>query len=558
MPLLRTLAADTSQQPLASSSSSTTSFSSSINNASDSTDNTFHGYPSLRFFDRIASTRRKFARILAAARTPPPADDKFSVTVIEPYGDDAASVWSHDTDAPLVLHYDYAHESLGAALFALRASRVGALPFIAVDELRADLPRYLDSEMKLRFLPVTKFKMVDFAFAAFRCGFSLCCVQVNTAESLLSLSAGVSDVYVLLSGGVSSDSILFADACLRATLDRRLRAPLLLSRHALDAANALSSHAPAFFAPDRPALALQCFHLLQWWAVTQLRDSLAIVVVRALDQSELVARATNALRSAGFMMCTERVEKSLRVLLSLADCFSHLPFSSLDDCQRKLLDSLLLRELGTVDERQPQHHRSVASAALADVVLPALRDYYLTRTDSAAHARRHTTDDYASAEATLSGAVDYVQATTGIVVSRSYVYRRLLPRVPGSHEARRHVVEIRVRPAAPVKVAIDSAVDSHYCAALVRLRRLAFGSLPFERDATAPVDSVPTFLPHALTIARDDKARVHLTNSPVLRPQVRLFSFLFLSIRFFLSFLCAHTCLFVCLFFFFFCSLRSA
>jgi hypothetical protein len=524
VPLLRTAAADAvlQQQPFSSSSfSSSSSATTNVNITDDNPDSdiidtpNFY-FPIVHFSDHTVTNRIMFESVLAAARCPPAVGEEWCVSILEPYGESAAPLWPDDADAPLVLHDDPAHASLCAALLAVRASRLG-VPFLSLAELRAELPRHLDAEAQQRFLP-PRLELRLFLFEVLRCGFSLCCVNVNTASSLLALPAVVSDVFVCLCGGVSSSALLLADGCLCACVDQLLRALPLLRRHAVDSASALASHAPASFARDRTLLVAQGTSLLQWWAVSQLCSGATLIGAPVLDDSELAARAMNALRGAGMQLRPERVESLLRTLLALSDCFARAPLSSLDADQVELLDALLLRELGSALERS--HHRTVDSAALTDVVLPALRDYYLTRTDSAAHARRHTTDDYASAEATLSGAVDYVQATTGVCVSRSFVYRRLLPRVPGSHEARRHVVEIRVRPAAPVKVAIDSAVDSHYCAALVRLRRLAFGSLPFERDAYAPSDSTATFLSHALTIARDDKARVHLTNSAVLRPQV--------------------------------------
>jgi hypothetical protein len=482
----------------------------------DTADTTGFRDPFISCSDYVVTSRRLFDPIFAASRAPPTHASPVSVSVMEPYDENAAALWPAEAGAPLVLHADYDHEALCAALLAARATR--CVPFISLDELRSELPRHLGAESQLRFLP-SHFDMRSLVFAVFWSGFSVCCVNLNTADSPLTLP-NTSDVYVLLTGGVGSSALVLADACLRASVDRLLRAPPLLRRHAADAASALASRAPASFAAERTLLTAHCVFLLQWWAMQQICSGTTLVGAALPDDSDLVARATKALRGAGYRLAPERVHSLLRVLLALADCFARQPFSSLNSDQLALLDALLERDLQTAGDQQ-QHHRTVESAALRHVVLPALRHYYLTRTDNAAHARRHTDDDYASAEATLSGAVDYVQATTGVVVSRSYLYRRLLPRVPDSHEARRHIIEIRVRPAAPVKVAIDRAIDSHYCAALVRLRRFAFGSLPFGRDITAPTDGIATFFPHALTIARDDKARVHLTNSPVLRPQVR-------------------------------------
>lgn len=340
------------------------------------------------------------------------------------------------------------------------------------------------------------------------CGLTV--VTLAHRQPLYGTRTGVSHFVVLpgMSGMVCHAPDLF-DRCLAHWALRCSSTAVVLSATARDAVQAVSELTPSCV--DRAQLATQCTIVLS--AVAAVANDCTTCVDDWIDRAVLRVH--------------QQTGWKLPRLRAIATCVCSVVHVLLKD--DRSLDRLCDLELHALDwlgecfGRVPSTSSSTASGATAFLpglselearVLPALQVYYLGgNAESEAHPRRHSEDAVAVPGASLSGAVDFVREQTGLVVSRTFVYRRLLPRYPGSFEAARHHVLIRVRPAAPVKALLNNPVDGHYCAALVKYRRLAYGSL-------APADGNKTpFLQASISLARDDKAHVRLTNSPIMRPQ---------------------------------------
>mmetsp|Transcript_2878 Transcript_2878/g.9359 ORF Transcript_2878/g.9359 Transcript_2878/m.9359 type:complete len:699 (-) Transcript_2878:667-2763(-) len=150
------------------------------------------------------------------------------------------------------------------------------------------------------------------------------------------------------------------------------------------------------------------------------------------------------------------------------------------------------------------------------LVLGSLAHYYFEENDALAEARRQSTAVFVAPGVTLGGAVLAVYEDTGVRLSKTWIYRRLLPRDIRTLEAKRHRVLLELRPSMQSKDDVRRVINSKYCASLVWLRRHFYGSV-LDSDV-ALVRQRFGSSSSALTTSVDAKACVFLRGGAVRRP----------------------------------------
>ncbi len=182
------------------------------------------------------------------------------------------------------------------------------------------------------------------------------------------------------------------------------------------------------------------------------------------------------------------------------------------------LENLVTGFSEQTDRSRSLHHwRHEVKLALQQEATSAVQQYFDQQPiGGAAPHRRDSEVEYKSNRSlSLSGCTAFLSQQLGKTLSVTYVSRLLLPPRKNSSSAHLYSGIIHFRPFLPAKNddEEDLSIDRHYCAALIQLRRFAYGALPWPH-------LTPAFAPlkGALGLARDDKARIYTSGSAVRRP----------------------------------------